>query len=152
MNPILKKFVDIDDQTVTDPASKDQYDRIVIAGKKVMFDPATHDKISWMQNPTDLAALVTGVSDLIVILGEKGEGMMPEPAAAAARTLVMEALDFAERAQGAEITQEMADTAVMAIEEKLNEEEPPVEQPTSQPSNQPTAQPTAQPQGLIQQG
>ena len=147
MNPILQKIQDGVEQIASDPESKDQYDRIVLAGKKIMFDPETHDKISWMQNPTDLATLVTGVADLIAIIGEKSNNtMQDDPAAGAAVSLVMEALDFAERAQGVAITQEMADSAVMATNEKMQGGG------QSEQPQEPAAQPPGQARGLINMG
>ncbi len=141
MNPILKKLVDGVDQIVSEPSDKEQYERIVLAGKKVLFDEKTHDKISWLRDPTDLAVLVAGVADLIAILSEKSNGTMkPDPAKGAAVTLVADVLDFTERAQGVPVTQEIADAAVLAIDEKMSEGEQPVEQPP---------QPSPQPQGLI---
>ena len=108
-----------------------------------------------MQNPTDLAALVTGVSDLLAIIGEKSNNTMQEdPAAGAAVSLVMEALDFAERAQGVAVTQEMADAAVMAMNEKMQGggqgEQP--QAPQDQAAQQPMQQPPAQPRGLLNMG
>lgn len=156
MNPILQKIQDGVEQIASDPESKDQYDRIVLAGKKIMFDPETHDKISWMQNPTDLATLVTGVADLIAIIGEKSNNtMQDDPAAGAAVSLVMEALDFAERAQGVAITQEMADSAVMATNEKMQgggQSEQPQEPAAPQQTQQSAAQPPGQARGLINMG
>ena len=148
MNPILEKLVDGVDQIVSEPSDKEQYERIVLAGKKVLFDEKTHDKISWLREPADLSVLVTGVSDLIAILSEKSNGTMnPDPAKGAAVTLVADVLDFTERAQGVPVTQEIADAAVLAINEKMSEGEQPVEQPVEQQS---PAQPQPpQPQGLI---
>ena len=150
MNPILQKIEDGVEQIASDPESKDQYDRILLAGKKIMFDTATHANISWMQNPSDLAALVTGVSDLISIIGEKSNNTMQnDPAAGAAVSLVMEALDFAERAQGVVVTQEMADAAVQAVNEKMQGGGEQQQEPTEQT---PMVQQTAQPRGLIGTG
>jgi len=148
MNPILQTVEDSVDQIVADPGDKDQYDRIVLAGKKIMFDEATHDKISWMQEPSDLAALVTGVFDLMAIIGEVSKNTMKaDPAKGAAVSLVIEALDFAERAQGLEITEEIVQAAVQLINEKMNAQDKPAEQPPAQPPAQTTAQTPAQ--GLI---
>jgi len=150
MNPILKKIEDGVDRIVSEPGDKEQYDRIVIAGKKVMFDESTSKHISWLQNPSDLAAMVTGIFDLIAILGEMSKGTMKsDPAIGAAVSLAMQALDFAERAQGIPVTQEIADAAVHAVNEKM------LEGASQQPSEQPQAEATAQPslpQGLIQSG
>lgn len=122
MNPILKKVVDSVDQISSDPASKEQYDRIVLAGKKIMFDKATHDKISWLQNPEDLSVLVNGVFDLITIITElSGNAVQQDPLHGAAVVLTMEALDFAGRVNDIEITPEIAKAAVQAIDEKMGE-------------------------------
>jgi len=154
LNPILKKLVDGVDQIVSEPSDKEQYDRIVIAGKKILFDKKTHDSISWLREPTDLAVLVTGVSDLIAILSEKSNGTIrPDPAMGAAVTLVADVLDFTERSQGVPVTQEIADAAVLAINEKMSEggAEQPAEQPVEEPQPQPQPQPQP-PQGLIGAG
>jgi len=163
MNPILQQIEDTVDGIVESPESKDQYDRIVIAGKKIMFDEASHDQISWMKEGTDLAGVVTGVADMISILNDMSKGtMQKEPAHGAAITLTMEALDFKERAQGFEITQELANTALGAIDEHMKagyaKDEPPVGvEPTPMAQSaltepQPVARPPAAPQGLINAG
>ena len=149
MNPILKEVVNSIDQIASDPASKEQYDRIVLAGKKIMFDKATHDKISWLQDAEDLSVLVNGVSDLITIITELGGDAINQDALhGAAVVLTMEALDFAGRVNDIEITPEIAQSAVQAIDEKMSELS------TGAPSNaepqqqEPMPQPTM-PQGLI---
>ena len=122
MNPLLKSVVDSVDQIASDPASKEQYDRIVLAGKKIMFDKATHDKISWLQNPEDLSVLVNGVFDLITIITELGgKDVQNDPLHGAAVVLTMEALDFAGRVNELEITEDVAQAAVQAIDEKMSE-------------------------------
>ena len=60
--------------------------------------------------------------------------------------MVMEALDFAERAQGVKITQEMADAAVRAVNEKMQGSRPGEQQ------QEPAVQPPAKPRGLISMG
>ena len=148
MNPILKNVIDSVDQIASDPASKEQYDRIVLAGKKIMFDKATHDKISWLQNPEDLSVLVNGVFDLITIITELGnDAVQPDPLHGAAVVLTMEALDFAGRVNDLEITEEVAQAAVQAIDEKMSE----LNQGAANSEPMPEAQPMTpqQPQGLI---
>jgi hypothetical protein len=148
MNPLLKQVVDSVDQIASDPADKEQYDRIVLAGKKIMFDKATHDKISWLQDAEDLSVLVNGVFDLITIITElSGNAVKPDPLHGAAVILVMEALDFASRVNEIEITPDVAQAAVQAIDEKMSElNQGAASAPTSEPM--PQAQPK-QPQGLI---
>lgn len=149
MNPILKEVVNNIDQISTDPASKEQYDRIVLAGKKIMFDKETHNKISWLQNPEDLSVLVNGVFDLITIITElSGNAAQPDPLHGAAVVLTMEALDFAGRVNEIEITPDIAKAAVQAIDEKMNELNAGA-QNSAEPQEQQTMSPPAAPQGLI---
>jgi len=151
MNPYLQKIADTVDAVVDSEEAKDQYARILMAGKRIMFDEKTHKDISWLQEGADPVAIVNGVVDLIAIIGELSEGtMQPEPALGAAITLTMEALDFAERANGLEITEEIANTAALAIDERMKEgmKQPSTEQPPA-PAEQP---PPAAPQGLINAG
>lgn len=150
MNPLLKNVVDSVDQIASDPASKEQYDRIVLAGKKIMFDKATHDKISWLQNPEDLSVLVDGVFDLITIITELGgKDVQNDPLHGAAVVLTMEALDFAGRVNEIEITEDIAQAAVQAIDEKMSElNQGAASAPTQE--TQPMTEPEApMPQGLI---
>ncbi len=150
MNPLLKNVVDSVDQIASDPASKEQYDRIVLAGKKIMFDKATHDKISWLQNPEDLSVLVNGVFDLITIITELGgKDVQNDPLHGAAVVLTMEALDFAGRVNELEITEDVAQAAVQAIDEKMNELNQGAASAPMQ-ETQPMSEPEApMPQGLI---
>ncbi|WP_395010401.1 hypothetical protein [Undibacterium sp.] len=150
MNPLLKNVVDSVDQIASDPASKEQYDRIVLAGKKIMFDKATHDKISWLQNPEDLSVLVNGVFDLITIITELGgKDVQNDPLHGAAVVLTMEALDFAGRVNEIEITEEVAQAAVQAIDEKMSELNQGAASAPMQ-ETQPMSEPEApMPQGLI---
>lgn len=155
MDPILKEVVNNVDNISSDPASKEQYDRIVLAGKKIMFDKATHDKISWLQNPEDLSVLVNGVFDLITIIAEvSGNTAQQDPLHGAAITLTMEALDFAGRVNEIEITPDIAQSAVQAIDKKmseLNAGAPSNTEPQEQAPASPQAmqQESASPQGLI---
>lgn len=150
MNPILKNVVYSVDQIASDPDSKEQYDRIVLAGKKIMFDKATHDKISWLQNPEDLSVLVNGVFDLITIITELGgKDVQNDPLHGAAVVLTMEALDFAGRANEIEITEDIAQAAVQAIDEKMSELNQGAASAPMQ-ETQPMSEPEApMPQGLI---
>lgn len=146
MNPLLRNVVDSVDQIASDPASKEQYDRIVLAGKKIMFDKATHDKISWLQNPEDLSVLVNGVFDLITIITElSGNTVEQDALHGAAVVLAMEALDFAARVNEIEITEDVVQAAVQAIDEKMSE----LNQGAASEPMQETQPMPQQPQGLI---
>jgi hypothetical protein len=148
MNPLLKQVVDSVDQIASDPADKEQYDRIVLAGKKIMFDKATHDKISWLQDAEDLSVLVNGVFDLITIITElSGNAVKPDPLHGAAVVLVMEALDFAAAVNEIEITPDVARAAVEAIDEKMSELSSGASKSPEEPM--PQAMSPQQPQGLI---
>lgn len=145
MNPILQNVVDSVEQIATDPQSKEQFDRIVMAGKKIMFDKATHDKLSWLQEPSDLAVLVNGVFDLITIITELSKNTaQQDPLHGAAVVLTMEALEFASRLNEIEITPEIAQAAVQAIDERMSEMNSGTQSAAPQVQQEPS-----QPKGLI---
>jgi hypothetical protein len=164
MNPALQKYEAGIEENVK-PEDKEAYDRIVTAGIKVITSDEFHQQlvdtlsVGAEELPDKIA---DGVARLISMLHVSSKGKMPVgPTIAAAYTLMVKAMDFAERALGAEITDDIiAETALKTIsvvaptlgipKEKLQEamQGQQSDQTTPQPSPTQPAQP-AQPTGLM---
>jgi hypothetical protein len=115
INPVMQDTEKRIESNVS-PEIQDQYERIVVAGDKIMFSPKTHSNVSWLQSPADASIVADGVAELITIIDEESKGSMKmEPAIYASVTLAMHALDFVERTQGSQVTQEMADATSNAV-------------------------------------
>ena len=119
MNPALQKYEAGIEENVK-PEDKEAYDRIVTAGIKVITSDEFHQQlvdtlsVSAEELPDKIA---DGVARLISMLHVSSKGKMPVgPTIAAAYTLMVKAMDFAERALGAEITDDIiAETALKTI-------------------------------------
>jgi len=161
MDPSLQKYEAGIEENVK-PEDKEAYDRIVTAGLKVITSDEFHQNmVESLSAEGPLADKVAnGVARLISLLHVSAKGTMPVgPTIAAAYTLMVKAMDFAERALGEEITDDIiADTALKTIsvvgpllgitKEKLQAAMQ-EGQPEAQPEMPAPAQPT-QPPGLMQ--
>lgn len=118
MNPSLQKYEAGIEENIK-PEDKEAYDRIVTAGLKVITSDEFHqnmvDSLSGEGSLPDKIA--NGVARLISLLHVSAKGTMPiGPTIAAAYTLMVKAMDFAERALGEEITDDViAETALKTI-------------------------------------
>jgi hypothetical protein len=120
-NPLIIKAEAAIDAKVS-PSDKEAYDRIVLAGKKVMFSKETHGQLVQGFNEADdkLTTLVEGVIALIGILFQQSKGTMPPgPMILAGQSLLMEALDFMEEAQMIEVDEQMLGEATQKYIETL---------------------------------
>ena len=146
------------------PDTKNAFDRIVVAGMKVMFDESTHKMMTEQLNPDDIVGSVPkGIATLMKILYMESKQKMPIPAAIPASIVLMtKALDFAERTMGvqltpdlvAEVTQATGEAVLTAFGITKEMVEQVVQQSQQgkgpgQAPNQPPVQP--QPKGLIAQ-
>lgn len=100
---------------------KNAYDRIILAGMKVMFDPKTHDLMLKSLNgpgPID-QKLGKGVADLMGILFEQSNKTMPpQLIIPAGIELLAHAVDFL-RKSGQDVTDEQFGSAVQLMMQTL---------------------------------
>ena len=166
MNQKLKQYEAGIEENIK-PEDREAYDRIVTSGITVIASDDFHDKmVEALSTDEPLPdRIANGVARLISLLHVSAEGTMPIGATiAASYTLMIKAMDFAERALGEEITDDIiAETALKTIsvvapllgitKEKLQAAmqggQPEAQQPDVQPE-MPT-QP-AKPMGLMQGG
>jgi hypothetical protein len=104
------------------PKDKNAYDRIVLAGMKVLFSKNTHSQI--MQGVKEAQDKVTTAADGIVglmgMLHKESRGTMPVgPMILAGMSLLMQALDFMEQAGMVQVDNAVLDTATQHYIETL---------------------------------
>jgi hypothetical protein len=161
MNPALQKYEAGIEENIK-PEDRDAYDRIVTAGLKVIASDEFHQQmldtlsVKGEELPDKIA---DGVGRLISLLHVSSQGKMPIGVTiAASYTLMVKAMDFAERAIGTKITNDIiADTALKTIsviapllgisQEKLRAAMQ-GQSPTAPPQAAPPTQPP-QPAGLM---
>ena len=77
------------------PEMKSDIDRIVTAGRRLMFDPKTHEmmiqQLQSMKGGNEADSLAQGVAALMTLIKNEAKGPFPMPAAV---ILLMEAIDF----------------------------------------------------------
>ena len=111
MNKVLTDIV----QGVTDkvPAqNKEQFDRVVLAGKKILFDPKFHANMELVKNPESrknpVETISTGVAGLMeLIYLQSNKKYAPNAVIMGGCVLMCEVLDFAERAYGIQINNQL---------------------------------------------
>ena len=104
------------------PADKAAYDKIVLAGMKVMFSKETHGQLmQGLQQAEDkLTTAVEGIIGILGILFKESRNTMPVgPMILAGQSLLMEALDFMEQGQMIEVTPEVLGQATQSYIETL---------------------------------
>jgi len=120
-NEMIKKAEAAIDAKVP-PADKQAYDRIVLAGMKVMFSKETHGELlkGLMEADDPMKTAVEGIIGIIGILFKESKNTMPVgPMIFAGQSLLMEALDFMEQGGMIEVTPEMLSTATRTYLETL---------------------------------
>lgn len=108
-NPLLQQAVQAVESKV-DPALRNSYDRIVLAGEKFMFSDQTRkmlmNQLKSTQNPAEAAG--EGIAKLFVILMRESKGTLNMKVAIfAMTTLLCVALDFMEEAGYVKVTTEV---------------------------------------------
>lgn len=111
MNKILTDIA----QGVTDkvPAeNKEQFNRVVLAGKKILFDPKFHQNMELVKNPESrknpVDTISTGIAGLMeLIYLQSNKKYSPNAVIMGGCVLMCEVLDFAERAYNIEITNDL---------------------------------------------
>ena len=104
------------------PADKAAYDKIVLAGMKVLFSKETHGQlIQGLQQAEDkLTTAVEGIIGILGILFQESRNTMPVgPMILAGQSLMMEALDFMEEAGMIEVTPDVLAEATQLYIETL---------------------------------
>lgn len=92
------------------PADKEAYDKIVLAGMKVMFeDKQMHAQLlQGLQQSPEVKTVVDGIIGIIGLLFQQSRNSMPVgPMILAGQSLMMEALDFMEEAGMIEATPDL---------------------------------------------
>jgi hypothetical protein len=147
------------------PKLRSAIDRIVTAGKRLMYDPQTHQlMVEQLQNlPAGGEAdrVAQGIGSLISMIAEKSKGPMPQEAIPpAAQILMCEAFDFLHESGKLEVTDEMVSEAgeelTGYIMQKLNINQDTIAQAQAEgqaPPEQPPVEPPVQNQrGLLSGG
>ena len=120
-NPMIVKAEAAIDSKVS-KADKSAYDKIVMAGMKVMFSKDTHGQLlEGLQESEDkMTSAVEGVIGLLGILYKQSKNTMPiGPMMLAGQSLLMEALDFMEQGGMIEVTTDLLDDATEKYIETL---------------------------------
>ena len=119
-NPLLSK-VEQGIEGQIKPDMKNAFDRIVVAGMKVMFDEQTHNMMVEQLNADDIVGSVAeGITKLMGILYKESKEKMPIPAAIPASIVLMtKALDFAERTMGVQLTPDLVAEVTQATTESV---------------------------------
>ncbi len=123
MNPILEKIKDTIRAKVTAP-NKQDFERVVTAGKKIMFDKKTHANLEMIKNPEarkdPINTVSKGIAGLMwVMYMQSKQSMSPEVLVMAGIVLMCEFFDFAERGLGIEITNEVVARTTQNLAEIL---------------------------------
>lgn len=113
MTPLLEQ-VEAGIVAKVSPKQMDAYKRIVAAGMRYAFDPATHEtmmgKLQTSQEP--IKDVAVGTVGLILMMYKESKNTMPMDAAIpAGMVLVLHGLDYANRAIGVNITNAEVDQA-----------------------------------------
>lgn len=104
------------------PADKAAYEKIVIAGMKVMFSKETHQQlIQGLKEAEDpMQTVADGVIGVLLLLFKQSQEKMPmTPMIFAGQSLLMEALDFMEGANMIEVTPDLLAQATQMYLEAL---------------------------------
>lgn len=96
---------------------KSDIDRLVTAGKRLMYDPKTHDlmikQLQAMKGGSEADSLAQGIAGLMTLIRNESKGPFPFPAVMpAAVILLMEVIDFLAEANRLEPTDEIIGESV----------------------------------------
>ena len=120
-NPMIVKAEAAIDAKVS-KADKTAYDKIVMAGMKVMFSKDTHGQLlqGLQESEEKLKTAVEGVIGLLGILFKESKNTMPVgPMILAGQSLLMEGLDFMEQGGMIEVTPDVLGEATQLYIETL---------------------------------
>lgn len=105
-------------------ATMDKLKKIVVAGKMMLYSPKTSDQFSKYIDPNDLehsAAVVVSLAMASLIQRGEAEAFPPDLVMPAGVVLVADYLDWLASATDTEVTEEMANGAVIAFAEAMSE-------------------------------
>lgn len=108
-NPILQKATQAIEAKVP-PELRNTYQRIILAGEKVMYSPQTHQMMlkQMKSNPNPAEAAGEGIAKLFAILLKESKGTLNMKAAIPAMTVLLcEALGFMEEAGMVQVTDQL---------------------------------------------
>ena len=114
MDQMLQKVID---GTAKNVKNKDAFERITVAGLKMMFSKETHQMLlEGMDQAQDIATWAgEGIAGVLGMLAKNSKGTMPfEPMIASGVVLLMHALDFLSQLGKVELSNETIDTATKA--------------------------------------
>lgn len=123
MNPILAKIQQDITREVPDE-DKQAFENCVEAGKRILFDPSTHQNLELIKNPESRNDPVNTISKGVVGLGwlmyQQSERTMPPGALIpACVVLICEVYDFAERGLKIQVTNELVARTVQRFVEEM---------------------------------
>lgn len=110
MNPLLTTIITNITAHVP-PENKQEFDRVTLAGKKILFDPKFHANMELVKNPASrenpVDTISTGVTGLLWLLYLKSNKTLdPKSLVMAGAIFMCEVYDFAERAYQIPVTNE----------------------------------------------
>lgn len=123
MNPILQKIQQDISANVT-PDNKEAFGKVVEAGKRILFDPSTHQNMELIKNPASRKDPVNTVANGMVGLGflmyqQSKRTIPPEALLMACVVLICEVLDFSERGLGIKVDNNLVARTVQMFMEKM---------------------------------
>jgi hypothetical protein len=101
MDATLTKIIS-DVETHIHPEDKPSFDKIVLAGKKLLYDPKFHQNMELVKNPASrqqpVQTIARGVTGLLWIMYlQSQKSLKPTPLILAGCVLMCDVIDFAER-------------------------------------------------------
>lgn len=112
-NPLIIKTSENIEKGVK-PQDRQAYDKIVMAGKKVMYSQQTHQELmqGLDQEPNKIKAVAEGIVGVLGMLFKQSRNTMPvTPMIQAGMTLMLDALDFLEQAGMIQVREAELDAA-----------------------------------------
>ena len=102
------------------PQLRTSIDRIVTAGKRLMYDPQTHElmikQLQNLQAGNVADRLAQGIGALLSMIADKSKGPMPQEAIPpAAQILLCEVFDFLEESGKLEVTEDLVAEATQEL-------------------------------------
>lgn len=126
MNPVLTSIEEEIKQRLIKfaPELQPAYEKVVLAGDKIMFDPKTHQHMELVKNPESrknpVKTVSAGVTGLMWIMFQQSKQKMDYRVLVMAGTaILMHAIDFAERGMGITFTNDMIAQASQAMSYNL---------------------------------
>lgn len=115
MNPVLTNIIQGIQQHCPEQ-DKHDLSKIILAGKKILFDPNFHKNMELVKNPESrqqpVQTIATGVTGLMYLMYvHSNKTLKPTPLILAGCVLMCDVMDFAEKSYGIQINPQMvADT------------------------------------------